>query len=159
MPICIHFTRKTVLAMAKIASASAPTETPTTAHRKMAVRPKSMATVKQRSTAKRPRITSAKKKASKIDANKPKKPPTAFFYFLEDFRKGFQEQNPDVKSMREVGKACGEKWKIMTYEEKVQYYDVATQKRAEFEKAMACYLQKKENGEYDEIDEDSDFDA
>ncbi|KAI3495585.1 hypothetical protein L2E82_39616 [Cichorium intybus] len=145
--------------MAKIASASVPAETPTkTAHRKMALRPKSTMTVKQHSAARRPKTTAAKKKASKLDANKPKKPPTAFFYFLEDFRKEFQEQNPDVKSMREVGKACGEKWKIMTYEEKVQYYDVATEKRAEFEKAMAHYLKKKENGEYDEFDDDSDFD-
>ncbi|XP_022146671.1 high mobility group B protein 14 isoform X2 [Momordica charantia] len=55
-----------------------------------------------------------KKKNDKFDANKPKKPPTAFFYFLDDFRKEFQEQNPDVKSMRDVGKACGEKWKTMT---------------------------------------------
>ncbi|CAH1423890.1 unnamed protein product [Lactuca virosa] len=146
--------------MVKIASASASAETsPKTAHRKTALRPKSSVAVKQNSAAKRPKTTAAaKKKASKLDANKPKKPPTAFFYFLEDFRKEFQEQNPDVKSMREVGKACGEKWKIMTYEEKVQYYDVATEKRAEFEKAMACYHQKKESGEYDEFDEDSDFD-
>ncbi|XP_027770565.1 high mobility group B protein 14 isoform X2 [Solanum pennellii] len=57
-----------------------------------------------------------KKKTAKTDAKKPKKPPTAFFYFLEDFRKEFQEQNPDVRSMRDIGKACGEKWKIMTYE-------------------------------------------
>ncbi|MCD7466515.1 hypothetical protein HAX54_003306 [Datura stramonium] len=58
----------------------------------------------------------SKKKIAKIDAKKPKKPPTAFFYFLEDFRKEFQEQNPDVRSMRDIGKACGEKWKTMTYE-------------------------------------------
>ncbi|KAL8103475.1 hypothetical protein AgCh_027894 [Apium graveolens] len=57
-----------------------------------------------------------KKKAAKIDSDKPKKPPTAFFYYLEDFRKGFQEENPEVKSMRDVGKACGEKWKTMSYE-------------------------------------------
>uniref|UniRef100_A0A7N0RDT8 HMG box domain-containing protein n=1 Tax=Kalanchoe fedtschenkoi TaxID=63787 RepID=A0A7N0RDT8_KALFE len=74
--------------------------------------------------------------------NKPKKPPTAFFYFLEDFRKGYQEQNPDVKSMRDVGKACGEKWKTMSYEEKVKYYDIATEKRAEFDKAMVEYNKK-----------------
>ncbi|MED6192327.1 hypothetical protein PIB30_009137 [Stylosanthes scabra] len=98
------------------------------------------------------------KAKQKIDAKKPKKPPTAFFYFLEDFRKEFQEQNPDVKSMRDIGKACGEKWKTMTYEEKVQYYDVATQKRAEFDMAMAEYNKKMENGEFEETDEESDFD-
>ncbi|KAK9153285.1 hypothetical protein Sjap_000765 [Stephania japonica] len=88
-------------------------------------------------------IAKPKKKAKKEDPNKPKKPPTAFFYFLEDFRKEYQEQNPDVKSMRDIGKACGEKWKTMTYEDKVKYYDIATEKRAEFDQAMAEYLKKK----------------
>ncbi|XP_042477503.1 high mobility group B protein 14 [Macadamia integrifolia] len=99
-----------------------------------------------------------KKKTKKEDANKPRKPPTAFFYFLEDFRKEFQEKNPDVKSMRDIGKACGEKWKTMTYEEKVQYYDIATEKRAEFEEAMQEYIKRKERGEDQESEsEDSDY--
>ncbi|GMN43297.1 hypothetical protein TIFTF001_012494 [Ficus carica] len=98
--------------------------------------------------------TKLKNKCKNFDANKPKKPPTAFFYFLEDFRKEFQEQNPDVKSMRDIGKACGEKWKTMTYEEKVQYYDIATEKRAEFDRAMAEYIKRKESGEDEETEDD-----
>lgn len=99
-----------------------------------------------------------KKKTEKLDPKKPKKPPTAFFYFLEDFRKEYQEENPNVKSMRDIGKACGEKWKTMTYEEKVQYYDIATEKRAEFDQAMADYIKKKESGEDQESEDDSEFD-
>ncbi|XP_075663683.1 high mobility group B protein 14 [Castanea sativa] len=111
-----------------------------------------------KSVAKTPK-TKQKKKIEKFDAKKPKKPPTAFFYFLEDFRKEFQEQNPDVKSMRDIGKACGEKWKTMTYEEKVQYYDIATEKRAEFDRAMIDYIKRKESGEDQETeDSDSEFD-
>ncbi|XP_039061665.1 high mobility group B protein 14-like isoform X2 [Hibiscus syriacus] len=98
-----------------------------------------------------------KKKTTKFDAKMPKKPPTAFFYFLEDFRKEFQEQNPDIKSMRDIGKACGEKWKTMTYEEKVKYYDIATEKRAEFDRAMAEYNKRKESGEDEETEDDSDY--
>ncbi|KAL5756600.1 hypothetical protein ACOSP7_021038 [Xanthoceras sorbifolium] len=97
------------------------------------------------------------KKHEKFDVKKPKKPPTAFFYFLEDFRKEFQEQNPDVKSMRDIGKACGEKWKTMTYEEKVKYYDIATEKRAEFDRAMADYIKRQESGEGEETEGDSEF--
>ncbi|KAL8248313.1 hypothetical protein R6Q59_005181 [Mikania micrantha] len=146
--------------MAKVASTSSTAETPAkSAHRKMESRPRSMVTVRGISAVKRTKVVgAAKKKSSKLDANKPKKPPTAFFYFLEDFRKEFQEQNPDIKSMREIGKACGEKWKIMTYEEKVQYYDVATEKRAKFEKALADYVKKKENREYEELDSDPEYD-
>ncbi|XVF25497.1 hypothetical protein REPUB_Repub13aG0217700 [Reevesia pubescens] len=106
----------------------------------------------------RSNLKQKKKKNTKIDAKMPKKPPTAFFYFLEDFRKEFQEQNPDIKSMRDIGKACGEKWKTMTYEEKVKYYDIATEKRAEFDRAMAEYIKRKESGEDQETEEDSEFD-
>nr|DAD37481.1 TPA_asm: hypothetical protein HUJ06_008122 [Nelumbo nucifera] len=60
--------------------------------------------------------------------------------------------------MRDIGKACGEKWKTMTYEEIVQYYDIATEKRAEFEKAMAEYIKRKDNGEDQQSGEDSDYD-
>ncbi|CAN6446473.1 unnamed protein product [Victoria cruziana] len=106
--------------------------------RKKNVKPKSPISKKSKT---------AKKKQQKLDLRKPKKPPTAFFYFLEDFRKGYQEQNPEIKSMRDIGKAAGEKWKTMTYDEKVEYYDIATEKRAEFDKAMSDYLDRKENGE------------
>ncbi|CAN4123681.1 unnamed protein product [Withania somnifera] len=94
------------------------------------------------SSGKKLRATS-KKKSTKMDTKKPKKPPTAFFYFLEDFRKEFQEQNPDIRSMRD---------------EKVQYYDVATEKRREFDRAMGDFNKKKEGGEFQEYEEDSDFD-
>ncbi|KAK4348184.1 hypothetical protein RND71_034523 [Anisodus tanguticus] len=113
---------------------------------------------KVKATSRKKLKATSKKKIAKIDANKPKKPPTAFFYFLEDFRKEFQQQNPDVRSMRDIGKACGEKWKTMTYEEKVHYYDIATEKRREFDRATADFNKKKESGEYQEYEEDSDFD-
>ncbi|KAH0886787.1 hypothetical protein HID58_062883 [Brassica napus] len=98
-----------------------------------------------------------KKKATKVHEKMPKKPPTAFFFFLEDFRKLYQEENPEVKSMREIGKTCGEKWKTMTYEEKVKYYDIATEKREEFHRAMTEYTKRVESGEFDESETESDF--
>lgn len=129
--------------------------------REMVLSVKSSEKIKKPSKGKSGKKTKAdsRKKTDKLDALKPKKPPTAFFYFLEDFRKEYQEKNPDIKSMRDVGKACGEKWKTMTYEEKVNYYDIATQKRAEFDEAMADYQKKKESGEYLEYEQDSDFDG
>ncbi|XP_039009679.1 HMG1/2-like protein isoform X4 [Hibiscus syriacus] len=38
------------------------------------------------------------KKAAK-DPNKPKRPPSAFFVFMEGFRKQYKEDNPDNKSV------------------------------------------------------------
>ncbi|KAI3410315.1 HMG box domain-containing protein [Psidium guajava] len=110
-------------------------------------RPKSLKNVK----------TTRGKKNVKLDAKMPKKPPTAFFYFLEDFRKDYQAQNPDIKSMRDIGKACGEKWKTMTYEEKVHYYDIGNEKRREFDKAMADYIKRKESGEDEDTEDDPEF--
>ncbi|BAD73639.1 HMG protein-like [Oryza sativa Japonica Group] len=98
---------------------------------------------------------SRKKGQPLVDRRRPKKPPTAFFYFMEDFRKTYKEENPSVKSMQEVGKACGEKWNTMTFEERVKYYDIATEKRAEYEKAVAEFDKKKESGE---LSEESDYD-
>ncbi|KAL3851466.1 hypothetical protein ACJIZ3_013348 [Penstemon smallii] len=147
-----------------LASASTPTDGVLESHliicrcvsslRKMALTVKSPAKMKRSGTGRK----ATKKWAAKVDARRPKKPPTAFFYFLEDFRKEYQEQNPDVKSMRDIGKACGEKWKTMKYEEKVHYYDIATEKRAEFDTAIAHFDKKKENGEFDEYDDESEFD-
>ncbi|KMZ65179.1 High mobility group B protein 2 [Zostera marina] len=107
---------------------------------------------------KKPKVGRNKKKVYSThngdnDPKKPKKPPTAFFYFLADFRKSFKEQNPDVKTMREIGKACGEKWNTMIFDEKVAYYDIATEKRAAFEKAISEYIKKKESGEESESEE------
>ncbi|KAL5222514.1 hypothetical protein ABZP36_027227 [Zizania latifolia] len=99
---------------------------------------------------------SARKKGPPVGGlRRPKKPPTAFFYFMEDFRKTLKEENPSVKSMQEIGKACGVKWNTMTFEERVKYYDLATERRAEYEKVVAEYNRKKES---DVLSEESDDD-
>ncbi|KAI4372051.1 hypothetical protein MLD38_010336 [Melastoma candidum] len=147
-----------------------PTESPSS--RKMVLRMRSAGKMKRLSRLSKEREDDWKPESSKKakvkqgkkieghDPEKPKKPPTAFFYFLEDFRKEYQEQNPSIRSMRDIGKACGEKWKTMTYEEKVQYYDIATEKRREFDKAMAEYVKRKESGEFEESEHhsESEFD-
>ncbi|KAL9266035.1 High mobility group B protein 14-like protein [Drosera capensis] len=106
-----------------------------------------------------------KKQKKKIDSLKPKKPASAFFYFLEDFRKVYRQKNPNIINMSHIGKAGGEKWKAMTYEEKVQYYDIATEKRSEFDRAMSEYNKKQEaskgqqsgDSEYDELEISTSF--
>ncbi|XP_028086653.1 high mobility group B protein 1-like [Camellia sinensis] len=55
-----------------------------------------------------------KENLAKKDPNKPKRPPSAFFVFLEEFRKTFKRENPLVKAVSAVGKAGGEKWKSMS---------------------------------------------
>ncbi|XP_038995572.1 high mobility group B protein 7-like [Hibiscus syriacus] len=52
------------------------------------------------------------------DPNAPKRPPTAFFLFMDDFRKSYKEANPDAKGVTGVAKEGGEKWKSMSDEER-----------------------------------------
>ncbi|KAH7441133.1 hypothetical protein KP509_03G026600 [Ceratopteris richardii] len=63
----------------------------------------------------------SKKSARVRDANEPKRPPTAFFLFLEDYRKKFKDENPDSKGVSEVARSAGEKWKAMSEEDKLPF--------------------------------------
>jgi len=48
-----------------------------------------------------------KKKGKNVkDPNKPKRPPSAFFVFMEQFRKEYKEKHPKNKSVATVGKAA-----------------------------------------------------
>ncbi|XP_039036872.1 high mobility group B protein 7-like [Hibiscus syriacus] len=67
--------------------------------------------------------------------NAPKHPPTAFFLFMDDFRKSYKEANPDAKGVTGVAKEGGEKWRSMYDEEKKCYIDKAAELKAEYEKA------------------------
>ncbi|GER55809.1 high mobility group B1 [Striga asiatica] len=118
------------------------------------------------------------KKGTKVkkDPNKPKRPPSAFFVFLEEFRKTFKKENPNVKAVSAVGKAGGEKWKSLSAavsaihveylplgeillpkiaSEKAPYEAKAAKKKAEYEKLMNAY-NKKQDSSADEGDEGSE---
>ncbi|GFS39397.1 high mobility group B3 [Actinidia rufa] len=56
----------------------------------------------------------AKKGKAANDPNKPKRPASAFFVFMEDFRKQYKEKHPKNKSVAAVGKAGGDKWKSLS---------------------------------------------
>ncbi|KAG6722291.1 hypothetical protein I3842_03G153400 [Carya illinoinensis] len=106
-----------------------------------------------------------KDKASKKDSDAPKRPSSAFFIFMEDFRKSFKENYPDQKSgparpnrnflfgddvkfviLRyinvQVGKAGGEKWKSMSDADKAPYAEKALKRKADYEKAVRAYKTK-----------------
>ncbi|XP_057982020.1 high mobility group B protein 1 isoform X2 [Malania oleifera] len=94
-----------------------------------------------------------KDKSTKKDPNKPKRPPSAFFVFLEEFRKTFKKENPNVKAVSAVGKAGGEKWKSLSDAEKAPYEAKAAKRKAEYEKLMNAYNKKQESSADDGDDE------
>ncbi|XP_076881733.1 HMG1/2-like protein, partial [Bidens hawaiensis] len=98
-----------------------------------------------------------KAKAAK-DPNKPKRPASAFFVFMEEFRKQYKAEHPENKSVAAVGKAGGAKWKAMSASDKAPYVAKADKKKKEYEKTLAAYNKKLASGgdDADDADEDSD---
>ncbi|XP_058777690.1 high mobility group B protein 2-like [Vicia villosa] len=82
--------------------------------------------------------TKQSKKAAK-DPNMPKRPPSAFFVFMSEFRETFKKENPDNKSVAVVGKAGGKEWKALSEAEKAPYVATAEKKKEEYAKAMRAY--------------------
>ncbi|XP_010534225.1 PREDICTED: high mobility group B protein 2-like [Tarenaya hassleriana] len=80
-------------------------------------------------------------KAAK-DPNKPKRPASAFFVFMEEFREQFKKEHPKNKSVAAVGKAAGDKWKSMTEADKAPYVAKAEKRKQEYEKNMKAYNKK-----------------
>ncbi|KAL5207925.1 hypothetical protein ABZP36_032360 [Zizania latifolia] len=84
----------------------------------------------------------AKRKKAAAASGKPKRPPSAFFVFMSEFRQEYQAQNPNNKSVANVSKAAGEKWRSMSEEEKAPYVDTAGQKKQDYEKSKANFDKK-----------------
>ncbi|KAL9238089.1 hypothetical protein vseg_012562 [Gypsophila vaccaria] len=98
----------------------------------------------------------AKKTKPAKDPNKPKRPPSAFFVFMEDFRVQYKQKHPNNKSVATVGKAGGEKWKSMSDAEKAPFVQKAEKRKADYEKNMNAYNKKLAEGPTDEPEDESD---
>ncbi|XP_039002062.1 high mobility group B protein 3-like [Hibiscus syriacus] len=98
--------------------------------------------VNKKSTAK------AGKKSGKAakDPNKPKRPASAFFVFMEEFREVYKKEHPKNKSVAAVGKAGGDKWKSLSDAEKAPYIAKAEKRKAEYEKNMKAYNKSQAEG-------------
>ncbi|MED6220144.1 High mobility group [Stylosanthes scabra] len=81
----------------------------------------------------------AKKKAAPKDPNKPKRPPSAFFVFMSDFREEYKKENPNNKSVAVVGKAGGARWKSMSDAEKAPYHAKAQKNKLAYEDDIRAY--------------------
>lgn len=99
---------------------------------------------------------SKKGKAAK-DPNMPKRPASAFFVFMEEFRKRYKEEHPNNKSVAAVGKAGGSEWKSMSESDKAPYQAKAEKRKKEYEKNMQSYNKKLAEGN-DKDDEEDDSD-
>ncbi|XP_043716853.1 high mobility group B protein 7-like isoform X3 [Telopea speciosissima] len=102
---------------------------------------------KRKPASSEPKAKKSKSGKKVKDPNAPKRPPTAFFLFMDDFRKSYKEENPDGKDVKVVAKEGGAKWKSLTDEEKQTYIDRVQELKEEYEKALETYKEQDEQGD------------
>ncbi|OAY69491.1 HMG1/2-like protein [Ananas comosus] len=96
----------------------------------MAGRSKGGAAAKRKADDEGKKAVKRGKKAGK-DPNRPKRPPSAFFVFMEEFRKQYKEKNPKNK---------------LVSVEKAPYVAKAEKRKADYLKNIAAYDKKKAEG-------------
>ncbi|XP_043716851.1 high mobility group B protein 7-like isoform X1 [Telopea speciosissima] len=111
---------------------------------------------KRKPASSEPKAKKSKSGKKVKDPNAPKRPPTAFFLFMDDFRKSYKEENPDGKDVKVVAKEGGAKWKSLTDEEKQTYIDRVQELKEEYEKALETYKEQGKQEEEEEQDEQGD---
>nr|CAD1821103.1 unnamed protein product [Ananas comosus var. bracteatus] len=107
-------------------------------------------TEKKRVASSSPKERKGKKEKRMKNLNKPKRPPTAFFLFMDDFRKSYKEANPGSKGgalVKAITFSPHLIW-LITKAEKKPYVDKAEELRAEYDKAV-----KEVNAENEDADE------
>ncbi|MCL7026416.1 hypothetical protein MKW94_029464 [Papaver nudicaule] len=100
----------------------------------------------------------AKKEKPTKDPNKPKRPASAFFVFMEEFRQTFKKEHPNNKSVAVVGKAGGDKWKSLSDAEKAPYAAKAEKRKTEYNKVMQAYNKKQAEGAAEEAEDEEESD-
>jgi len=68
------------------------------------------------------------------DPNKPKRPQTAYFFFLADFRK--EMANKPLPDGKKIPTLAGERWKTMGETQKNEYEKMVEKDKIRYEKAM-----------------------
>ncbi|KAK1439244.1 hypothetical protein QVD17_05060 [Tagetes erecta] len=120
-------------------------------------KPDSRLSVKKKEAPAKKKAPVKKAKEAK-DPNKPKRPASAFFVFMEDFRKQYKEKHPNNKSVSVVGKAGGEKWKSLSAAEKAPYAAKAEKRKSEYDKTLQAYNKKLAEGKDAEEEEEDESD-
>jgi structure-specific recognition protein 1 len=103
-----------------------------------------------------------KTKKAKKDPNAPKGAKGAYMYFSAEYRDRSKEENPDM-SFGEIGKALGEKWKVISSEEKAKFEGMAKKDKERHKREMVEYSAKQKSAETakdsDGMDDDDDDDS
>ncbi|KAJ5074157.1 high mobility group protein dsp1 [Anaeramoeba ignava] len=88
----------------------------------------------------------SKPRVSPLDPNKPRKPPTGYLLFAHHIRPQIKQLNPKMK-ITELGKLTGEKWRILSDEEKKTFLDQAEELKQKYLIELELYQKKKQEEE------------
>uniref|UniRef100_A0A0A0L1J4 HMG box domain-containing protein n=1 Tax=Cucumis sativus TaxID=3659 RepID=A0A0A0L1J4_CUCSA len=104
---------------------------------------KSKGAPKKTDTKLKSKSAGASKKSAKAakDPNKPKRPASAFFVFMEEFRKQYKKEHPNNKSVAA---------------EKAPYINKAEKRKTEYNKSMQAYNKRIAEGGNGAEEEESD---
>jgi hypothetical protein len=78
-------------------------------------------------------------------------------YFSKEMRQQLKEENPDMK-FGEVGKTIGNRWKVISAEEKAKYEAMAKKDKERHGREVSAYKSKKTAEKKDEQEDDDDDD-
>ena len=79
-------------------------------------------------------------KLAKVESDKPKRAPTAYFIFLAEFRKEMQGKKTD--SDQKIPALAGERWRTMTDKDKEKYKQLEAVAKKKHEAAMEEWRKK-----------------
>ncbi|UYV65012.1 hypothetical protein LAZ67_3002816 [Cordylochernes scorpioides] len=80
--------------------------------------------------------TRKRRQKKEKDSNRPKRPPSAYFLYLNEIREQIKKDNPGIR-ITEITKKAGEMWKNVR--DKTKWEEEAKKKKAEYTKAMEDY--------------------
>ena len=76
------------------------------------------------------------------DPNAPKRPTSAYFFFMQENRERVKAENPNI-SFGQIGKKMGEMWANLSATEKKPYDAKAKEDKERYEKEKAAYEARK----------------
>merc|ERR1719330_2037868 len=111
---------------------------------------------KEKTDARKELLDKRAKKRARLerDADKPKKPQTAYWLWLSENRAALVKEAGTALGSA-VAKLGGEKWKKLDAKFKAPFERQAAAKKADYEKAMREYKEKKGEAAEDDDDEDA----
>ena len=78
------------------------------------------------------------KSKPKRDPTMPKRPPSSYFLFSQEERLKVKAENPSF-SIGECAKELGQRWAVLSPEEKQRFQQLADQARKKYDQEMAVY--------------------